>query len=119
MALRWRLSFAVNRQPPKIFFDFSRDTLFNPEDFRLGDFVKRLDPVECVRLNKMAIGIRDIRTFDFANNGFDVACFLTKNSPLSLISPSQKSMWTPCGQRKPNVVLLCSLLSSLVRSAVG
>jgi hypothetical protein len=82
LALRRReLSFATGRHPPKIFFDFSCQTLFIPEDFRLGDFAKRLDPVDRVKINRMAMNIRDLTTNNCAHDGFYFAWLLFKKFP--------------------------------------
>jgi len=116
---RWKLSFAAGRQPPKIFFDFSCDTLFIPEDFRLGDFAERLNPVDRVKLSKMAISIKDLTSNDYAHNGFDLAWLLVKNFPSLTHLTLQRSIWTQCGQRKLNVVMLSGALENLVLSAVG
>lgn len=78
---RWRLSFAASHQPAKIFFDFSCDILFIPKDTRLGDFAKRLNPVDRIRLNRIAITIGDLSNNDYAENGFDLALFLMKKFP--------------------------------------
>lgn len=78
---RWRLSFAASRQPAKIFFDFSCDTLFIPEGFGLGNFAKRLDPVDPARLNRMAVGVRDLTNNGYELDGFDLAFLLMPKFP--------------------------------------
>jgi hypothetical protein len=55
--------------------------LFIPEDFRLRDFAKRLDPVGRVKINRMAMNIRDLTTNDYARDGFYFAWLLFKKFP--------------------------------------
>jgi hypothetical protein len=78
---RWRQSFAASRQPAKIFFDFSCDILFIPEDLGLANFAKRVDPVDRVRLNRLAISIKDLRNNLYPHDGFGLAYLLIKEFP--------------------------------------
>lgn len=52
--------------------------MFIPEDFGLANFAKRLDPVDRVRLNRIAISIKDSRNNLYPHDGFSLAFLLIK-----------------------------------------